>query len=78
MRSRYTDDIFKFIMAYLQENGGSPSYSEIQESLGISSKATVANCLHTLQKTGKITIIARKARGIRVVGMKMVPQLQAV
>lgn len=69
-RSKYESKIFRYIVQYKMENDGcAPTYEEIMEACGVSTKSMVNYVLLKLQKKGKIYIPDDSTRRyIRVIG----------
>lgn len=65
-------ELYKFLVGYIKENGYSPSYREIAEGIGIKTKSTVLKKLQSLQKKGKIQIRMNSPRAIKIVGYEFV------
>lgn len=66
--------VYDFIVEFIMKNGCSPSVDEIAVGSGVSSKASVHDCLLMLQMMGKIEMKRNTARTIRVVGFKWVKE----
>lgn len=66
--------VYDFIVDFIMQNGYSPSVEEISVGSGVSSKASVHECLLTLQMMGKIDMKRNTARTIRLVGYKLVKE----
>lgn len=59
-------DVYNFIVEYKRNHRGrSPSYDEISEGVGLSSKSYIGTYLSSLEKEGKI-IVLEGGRGIDV------------
>jgi repressor LexA len=58
--------VFSFITEYAKEQGSAPTIREIGDAFGIKSTNGVRHHLSALEKDGYITLVPRKARGIRV------------
>ena len=58
--------VFSFITEYAKEQGSAPTIREIGDAFGIKSTNGVRHHLAALEKDGYITLVPRKARGIRV------------
>ncbi len=69
--------VYDFIVEFIMQNGYSPSVEEISVGSGVSSKASVHDCLLMLQMMGKIDMKRNTARTIRVVGYKWVKEESA-
>lgn len=65
-RKNYRLEILDFIRAFMNENGYAPSFEEIQESVGLSSKSHVDYYLRALEQDGRIRRKARTPRGLRL------------
>ncbi len=58
-----------FIRQYIASNNGvSPTYTEIQEHLGLASKSGIHAIIRALQEQGQLTARSRKARSIVLAG----------
>lgn len=66
--------VYNFIVDFIMENGYSPSVEEICVGSGLSSKASVHDCLMMLQMMGKIDMKRNTARTIRLIGYKVVKE----
>lgn len=69
--------VYDFIVEFIMQNGYSPSVEEISVGSGVSSKASVRDCLLMLQMMGKIEMKRNTARTIRIVGYKWVKEESA-
>lgn len=57
-----------FLIDYMDRNGGiAPSFDEITEGLGISSKSGVHRIMQSLIERGHVQTIPGRARAIRIV-----------
>jgi repressor LexA len=65
-RNNYRLEILGFIKAFVRENGYAPSYEEIQDAVGLSSKSHVDYYLAALEREGKIRRRPRTPRGLRL------------
>ena len=70
--------VYDFIVEFIMQNGYSPSVEEISVGSGVSSKASVRDCLLMLQMMGKIEMKRNMARTIRLVGYKLVKVEEAM
>lgn len=70
--------VYDFIVDFIMQNGYSPSVDEITVGSGVSSKASVHDCLLMLQMMGKIEMKRNMARTIRLVGYKLVKVEEAM
>ena len=61
--------VLRFLEAYVQDNGYPPTYDEIRESVGLSSKSHVLYYLSALEGQGVIERTPRAPRSLRLVGM---------
>lgn len=68
MLSKKQKDVLDFITNYINGRGYSPSYSEIAEALGLSSKSTVFKHIQSLTERGFIKNIQGKKRTLQVIG----------
>lgn len=57
---------YKFIKAFIQENGYGPKLVEIATELGIRSRGTTHRYLNVLVAQGLVEVVANKSRGIRL------------
>ena len=60
--------IKEFIVQYFKEHGYGPSYQEIGEAVGLSSKSSVSSHITKMLDTGMIDKDAGKPRTIRIPG----------
>ena len=60
--------MYQFIIAYVTNNGYSPSISEIGDSVGLKSKSSVRSHLMILETDGKIKVKIHSPRAIKVIG----------
>lgn len=60
--------LLDYIANFIEENGYSPSYREIQEGMGYSSIATVAIHVNNLIKRGQLVKRSRYARSLELTG----------
>lgn len=63
-----------FISHFISENGYSPSYVEIKESLGLKSISGIHRLVHGLAERKKIEIMGNKSRAIRLVSLCECPK----
>ena len=56
-----------FIVDYIARNGNAPSYNEIADALGLSSKSGVHRLMQGLIDRGHIRTIPNSARAIEVI-----------
>ncbi|MHB1665049.1 MAG: LexA family protein [bacterium] len=68
MLSKKQKDVLDFITNYIDGRGYSPSYSEIADALGLSSKSTVFKHIQSLTERGFIKNIPGKKRALQVIG----------
>lgn len=68
---RRQKQILDFISQYIQKNGYSPTLTEIAESIGVSSLATVHEHLTTMEKKGVIKRYEGSVRGLELVDRKL-------
>ena len=59
-------DLLRYVLAYIDTNGFSPSYDEIREALGLASKSNVAVLVDALVKRGKLAKHPHKRRSLHV------------
>jgi len=60
-------EILDFINAFIEDNGYSPSYREIGDHFGLSSTATIAEHVQTLQNKGYLKTDPNEARSIEII-----------
>lgn len=60
-------DCLAFIRAYMDEHESSPSFEEIREGLGLTSKSGVHRLIDALVERGHIRRIPSRARAIEIV-----------
>lgn len=65
---RTANKILRWIVAYIETNGLSPTYREIGVGCDIASSSTVHGHIHTLEKLGFIAIDHGRFRSIRLAG----------
>ena len=65
---RFRSKVLRFVEVFVGENGYPPTYDEIRESVGLSSKSHVDYYLDALEEDGLIERIPRTPRGLRLVG----------
>jgi len=65
-KQRYCLD---FIREYWTLNGYAPSFDDIREAIGASSKSSVASMVAALERRGFISRVPRSARSIRVIAV---------
>ena len=56
--------LLEFIREYNNKNGYSPSYDEMREPMGLSSKSMVHSFISSLEKHGKIKRVRHSARSV--------------
>lgn len=61
--------VLEFVEAYLAENSYPPTYDEIREAVGLSSKSHVDYYLVALEEEGLIERTPHTPRGLRLVGL---------
>ncbi len=71
-------EILTFISEYIKHYNFSPSYQEIGDALGITSKQAVYRHLAALEKKGYITRSEGLARSIRIVHPQYMPETENV
>lgn len=62
------EQVLDFVEAFVHENGYPPTYDEIRESVGLSSKSHVDYYLGLLEHDGLLERAPRTPRGLRLVG----------
>lgn len=65
MLTRKQSDLLEYL-TFSQATGKSPSYEEMQNRLGLSSKSGVARLIQALEERGFIERLPNRARAIRV------------
>lgn len=70
--------IYDFIVAYITQNGYSPSIREIAKGTDLHSTSNIYNHLRLLEKMGKIKMKPNKIRTIQVTGYKFVKVEESV
>ncbi len=70
MLSKKQKDVLDFITNYIDSRGYSPSYSEIADAFGLSSKSTVFKHIQSLTERGFIKNIPGKKRTLQVIGSR--------
>jgi SOS-response transcriptional repressor LexA len=73
------NDLLKYIIQYKQaHDGNSPTYQEMIDTLGISSKSVVKYMLVDLQRAGRIRLVGgSKSRSIEVIGGRWIYKKQS-
>ncbi|WP_306049260.1 LexA family protein [Oceaniradius stylonematis] len=61
------DDALRFIHGYMAEHSKAPSYSEIGDGIGLTSKGSVARLLRGLEERGLIKRLPRRNRSLKLV-----------
>jgi repressor LexA len=59
--------VLDFIHTFVKMRGFSPSYSEIAQGLGMSSKSNIHRLVHVLQERGLLQIKPYTVRSLKVV-----------
>lgn len=59
--------VLEFIVRYCQENGHSPSYQEIADAVGFSSKSGVKRMIDNLVERGRLEAMPRRSRSLVVI-----------
>lgn len=67
-------DALSFIKDFTETNGYTPSFIEIRDALGLSSKSGVHRLLTSLAEQGFIRRLPRRARAIEVVENPTIPR----
>jgi len=67
-RNNRRDELLEYVEMFVDDNGYPPTYDEIREALGLSSKSHVDYYLDSLEEAGLIERIPRTPRGLRLVG----------
>lgn len=60
-------DVLTFVQAYTRTNGMSPTYQEIADGVGLSSKSGVNRIINELAERGHVTRIHRRERSITII-----------
>lgn len=63
------DQVLEFVEAFMGDHGYPPTYDEIREAVGLSSKSHVNYYLDALEEDGLIERTPRTPRGLRLVGL---------
>jgi repressor LexA len=63
------DAVLEYVVAFMREHGYPPTYDEIREAVGLSSKSHVDYYLQALEADGLIERTPRTPRGLRLVGL---------
>jgi repressor LexA len=66
--TKQRERVLEFVVSHLDENSYPPTYEEIKEAVGLSSRAHVDYYLRSLEEDGVIQRTPRTSRGICVVG----------
>ncbi|MBI2022093.1 transcriptional repressor LexA [Candidatus Daviesbacteria bacterium] len=75
---RKQKEILRFIKAYIEKYGYSPTLGEIAEAIGVSSLATVHEHIQTLAKKGVIRKFEGSVRGIEIVDQMYAVQSKGI
>lgn len=67
-------DVYEFLVEYFEKNGYAPTYKEIADGVGLSSKASVIEKLQSLEVLGKIVVKPKSPRAIKLVGYTLVKE----
>jgi repressor LexA len=65
--NRRKDDVLSFVTSYFDGNGYPPTYEEIREAVGLSSRSHVAYYVQALEEGGLVERSARSPRSLRPV-----------
>ena len=60
-------DLFNFIKDYIDKNNMAPSYEEMKEGTGCTTKCTIFTKVNQLQERGWITKLPGKSRSITII-----------
>jgi repressor LexA len=63
------EDVLRFVEASVRGNGYPPTYDEIRQACGLSSRSHVDYYIQALEKEGLIERTPRTPRGLRLVGL---------
>lgn len=69
MGKRQKATVLKFVEQFLEENGYPPTYDEIKEGVGLSSKSHAMYYLKALEKDGLVERTPHSPRGLRLVNL---------
>ena len=58
--------VFEFITLYIQMKGYAPSYKNIADAIGITSKSTIHKYVQKLRRQGYLSVQPRAVRSMRV------------
>jgi repressor LexA len=67
-RRRLRNDVLEYVEAFVSNNGYPPTYDEIRQAVGLSSKSHVDYYLQALEGAGLIERTPRTPRSLRLVG----------
>lgn len=70
-RNHRQQEVLLFIQSYVDDHGFSPTYEEIREALGLSSRSHVSYYLDALEQGGLIDRLPRSPRGLRPTGLDL-------
>jgi repressor LexA len=59
--------VYDFIQMFLKLKGFAPSYSEIAQGLGMTSKSNIHRHIHTLREKGLLQIKPHMVRSMKVI-----------
>lgn len=59
--------VYDFIQMFLKLKGFAPSYSEIAQGLGLTSKSNIHRHVHTLREKGLLQIKPHMVRSMKVI-----------
>jgi repressor LexA len=68
-RQDFRTEVLTFVAAFVDENGYPPTYDEIRQAVGLSSKSHVDYYLGVLEEDGLIERRRRTPRGLRLAGL---------
>ena len=68
-RRNLRDEVLEFVEGYVEVNGYPPTYDEIREAVGLSSKSHVNYYLDALEAEGIIERTPNTPRGLRLIGL---------
>ena len=71
--NRRRDDVLSFVRSYFDGHGYPPTYEEIREAVGLSSRSHVAYYVQALEASGLIERSARSPRSVRPIGWDRTP-----
>ena len=67
------EEVLVFVRSFVEDNGFAPTYEEIREAVGLSSRSHVSYYVHALEEGGLIERSPRSPRGLRPTELDLAP-----